>query len=420
MGTTELVSGEWQRFELTAKTAGYYQVSTTAAVYNGDATINIETDTSIATTRHVASPDNYRTFAGDYVYLNEGVNNVWVQNMGPGFFYLKEVAFTYVEDASTVIPRLFVPGHKFIGASDNALEIPGYTVRNDYYGVHVGNVKDAVATTETLQYSITIPQDDYYDLMMTGTVPLAPRATITLSDGVNEDIVLVDDLLPNFGNQNETATLTLTPCKVYVPAGEYTMTFTFTENNDVGTGDSEMLSHIHGFELTSLNRQDLLFAAMQSAENTSDIKDALEEYADVLEEAIGANVETDFIYPEYAYNALLNCVMLPNGMYESYEDVLTAYDFAKNMISVADDGTGNMVYTVQVGDWNPVGTTVIVAVDTSFSALEYIGEGYLEYDEQTYSYVPVEVVLEGYIPEEGADIVKVFIWDSFDGLKPVF
>ena len=86
--------------------------------------------------------------------------------------------------------------------------------------------------------------------------------------------------------------------------------------------------------------------------------------------------------------------------------------------AASEDGSG-ITYTVQVGDWNEVGTTVIVAVDTSFSALEYIGAGYLEYEEQTYSYVPVEATLLNYIPEDG-DKIRMFIWDSFDGLKPVF
>ena len=136
---------------------------------------------------------------------------------------------------------------------------------------------------------------------------------------------------------------------------------------------------------------------------------------------ITATPDTDFIYPEYAYSALLNCSMLETGAYETYEDVKTAYDFAKNMISAADDGSGNLVYTVQVGDWNEVNTTVLVAVYTgeNHDQLYMMGEGYLDYTEANGVYVPVEATLYDYIPESG-DVIKVFIWDSFEGLKPVF
>ena len=48
-----------------------------------------------------------------------------------------------------------------------------------------------------------------------------------------------------------------------------------------------------------------------------------------------------------------------------------------------------------------------------------MGEGYLDYEEAVGTYVPVEAALYDYIPEAG-DQIKVFIWDSFDGLKPVF
>ena len=110
--------------------------------------------------------------------------------------------------------------------------------------------------------------------------------------------------------------------------------------------------------------------------------------------------------------------MLESGAYETYDDIKTAYNFAKDMISVADDGSGNLVYTVQVGDWNDLDTTVLVAVYSN-DQLYMMGEGYLDYTEATGSYVPVEATLYNYIPESG-DEIKVFIWDSFDGLKPVF
>ncbi len=415
--TAELVPGEWMRFELNAKVEGYYQVATTAAVYNGEVDINVKTDRSIATVHHVTSPDNYRTFSGDCVYLNEGVNNVWVQNEGSGFFYLKEVSFTYVEDTEETSARTFVPAHDFIGAPENIGDIERYTVRNNHFGIHVGDTDDAAANTETKQYNVSILKDDYYGLLMSCTMPLTGKVTITLNNGT-DDIVLYDDVAPYFGNENTYNTITLTADKVYLPAGDYTMTFTFTENNEVGSGNSLLLTHVHGFEFTTLTRQDLLLAAMQSAEDTDDIKAALEEYADVLADDIGADLENDFIYPEYAYNALLNCAMLETGAYETYEDVKTAYDFAKNMISVADDGTGSLVYTVQVGDWNEIGTTVLVAVYAG-DQLYMMGEGYLEYEESMGTYVPVEATLYDYVPEDG-DVIKVFVWDSIDGLKPVF
>ena len=416
--TAELVPGEWMRFELTAKTAGYYQIATTAAVYNGEVDIVVKTDDSVATVHHVTSPDNYRTFSGEYVYLNEGVNNVWVQNEGSGFFYLKEVSFTYVEDTADTAARIFVPAHDYIGAPENIADIEAYTVRNNHFGIHVGDINDSAANTVTKQYNVSILKDDYYGLLMSGTMPLTGKVTVSLDDGVNEAIVLYDEVAPYFGNENSYNTITLTNEKVFVPAGEYTMTFTFVENNDVGSGNSLLLTHVHGFELTTLTRQDLLLAALQSAESTEDIATALNDYADVLADDIGANVETDFIYPEYAYNALLSCAMLESGAYETYDDVKLAYDFAKNMISVADDGTGSLVYTVQVGDWNEIGTTVLVAVYAG-DQLYMMGEGYLEYEEAIGSYVPVEATLYDYVPEDG-DVIKVFVWDSFDGLKPVF
>ena len=417
--TAELVPGEWMRFELTAKTAGYYQLQTTAAVYNAEGEITVETDSSVGCTKHVASPDNYRTFTGEYVYLHEGVNNVWVSNTGSGFFYLKEVKFTYAEDQAAADARIFVPAHKYVGAAENAADIAEYTVRNNYYGIHVANPNNGVVDTTTKTYNVSILKDDYYGLLMTATMPLTGTINVTVNDGVNGDIVLFNDVSPYFGNENTVNTITLTAEKVFLPAGEYTMTFTFTENNDANSGNSLMNTHIHGFELTTLTRQDALLAALQAAGSTEDIAEALEEYADVLADDIGADVENDFIYPEYAYNALLNCAMLESGAYETYDDVLAAYDFAKNMITVADDGTGNLVYTVQVGDWNEVGTTVLVAVYMENGQLYMMGEGYLEYDEAVGTYLPVEATLYDYIPEAG-DQIKVFIWDNFDGLKPVF
>ncbi len=411
----QLVAGEWVRYEVTVKTAGYYKVFTTAAAYDADATINLETKTNIATVKHTMSPDNYRTFEGDYLYLEEGVNSIWIQNTGDGWVYLQKITLEYQADATGISPRVFVQAHNYIGAPE-VQEIEKYTVRNNYYGINVSDTNDTAVNTETKTYNVTIPADDYYGLLMTATMPLVGNVTVTLNNGT-DDIVLFNDVAPYFGNENEANTLTLTADKVFLTAGDYTMTFSFTEHTDA-QGESMLTTHIHGFEFTTLTRQDLLLAAMQSAEDTADIADALEEYADVLADDIGADPETDFIYPEYSYAALLNCAMLETGAYETYEDVKTAYDFAKNIISAADDGTGSLVYTVQVGDWNEAGTTVLVAVYAG-DQLYMMGEGYLEYEEATGSYLPVEATLYDYVPEDG-DVIKVFVWDSFDGLKPVF
>ncbi len=417
---TQLITGEWQRFEVDAKVAGTYQIKTTAAVYDSPAKIVVETVDSYGYTNHDASPDNYFNKDGTYITLKEGVNSVWVRNEGPGWCYLQKITLTYVDDASQVAPGAFVLGQNYIGASEDPLQIPEYSVRNNLPGIHVANTNDSAANTLTYQYKVTIPADDYYGIVMTGTVPLTPTMTITLEDGVNEAIVMMDGEPPYFGNENEANSVTVTPEKVFLPAGEYTMTFTLTENQDSGTS-FEMMTHVHGFEFTTLTRQDMFLAAMQSAETTQDIANVLAEFEDVITSEISLTPETDFIYPEYAYNALLNCAMLESGAYETYEDVKTAYDFAKNMISVADDGSGNLIYTVQVGDWNAVGTTVLVAVYTGENAdqLYMMGDGYLDYTEATGSYHPVEATLYDYIPEDG-DVIKVFIWDSFDGLKPVF
>ncbi len=416
---TELVTGEWQRFEVTAKVAGTYQISTTAAVYDDNVTISVKTENSIGTVEYTPSPDNYRNADGGYITLKEGVNSVWVRNDGTGWMYLQSITLTYVEDVE-LAPGAFVLAQSYIGTPEAITDIPEYTVRNNYNGIHVANITDTAANTVTYQYKINIPTDDYYGIVMTATVPLTPNVKITMSDGVNADIVMMDDALPYFGNQDQSNSVTITPEKVYLPAGEYTMTFALTENEDTGS-DPMMMTHVHSFEFTTLTRQDMFLAAMQNATTTEEIAAALEEYVDVIKSDISVTPETDFIYPEYAYSAMLSCAMLESGMYETYEDVKTAYDFAKNMITVADDGAGNLVYTVQVGDWNEVGTTVVVAVYTGENAdkLYMVGEGYLEYEEQTYGYVPVEATLYDYIPEDG-DTIKVFVWDSFDGLKPVF
>lgn len=417
----QLLAGCWQRFEVTAKVAGTYQISTTANVYNDATTILVETKDSVGKVQYTeASGGYYKNTTGGYITLQEGVNSVWVRNDGPGWVYLQSITLNYVEDTSEIAPGTFVQAHNYIGRNEDITLIPEYTVRNNYYGIHVANANDATANTLTYQYKVNIPADDYYGIVMTGTVPLTPMVTVTLSDGVNDDIVMVDGELPFFGNENQAASVTITSDKAYLAAGEYTMTFTLTENSDAGTV-TEMMTHVHGFEFTTLTRQDLFLAAMQSAETTADIKATLESFRDVLTSDITATPDTDFIYPEYAYSALLNCSMLETGAYETYEDVKTAYDFAKNMISAADDGSGNLVYTVQVGDWNEVNTTVLVAVYTgeNHDQLYMMGEGYLDYTEANGVYVPVEATLYDYIPESG-DVIKVFIWDSFEGLKPVF
>ncbi len=426
---TELVKWEWQRFEVTAKTAGSYQVTVNTAVYNADVQLSFETEDSIATINasQNSTSENpvYQNFSSDScLTLKEGVNSIWVRNDGAGFLYLPTITLTHVEDTTDTPTRVFVQAHNFDGAAENPLDIPAYTVRNGYYGIHVGNTNNTVVDTEVLTYTVNIPRDDYYGLVMAGTVPLTPTVNVTLDDGANEPIVIFDGLTPYFGNQNQDNTVTLTEDKIFIPAGEYTMTFTFTENKDVGS-TSEMLSHIHGFEFTTLTRQDLLLAAMQTAVTTSDIATILDDYSDVLRADIGANVDTDFVYPEYSYAALLNCAMLEAGAYETYQDVLDAYDFAKNMISVAasDDGMG-LTYTVQVGDWNEIGTAVYVAVYEGDEAgnitkLYQTAEGYLEYEEQTFTYQPVYVTLEGYEPYQ-TDIIKVFVWSADGELKPVF
>ena len=426
---TELLPWEWQRFEVTAKTAGTYKVSVNTAVYNGDVQLSFETENSIATINTTKNSGdwggNYQNFSGDsYLTLKEGVNSIWVRNDGTGFVYLPAITLTYVEDTAEIPTRVFVQAHKFNGAAENPLDIPAYTVRNGYYGIHVGSTNNTGVDTEVKTYTVNIPRDDYYGLVMAGTVPLTATVNVTLDDGENEPMVIFNDQTPYFGNHNQDNSVTLTEEKVFIPAGEYTMTFTFTENKDVGS-DNEMLSHIHGFEFTTLTRQDLLLAAMQNAETTADIAKALDDYSDVLSVDIGANVNKDFVYPEYSYNALLNCAMLESGAYETYQDVLDAYDFAKNMISVAasDDGMG-LTYTVQVGDWNDIGTTVYVAVYEGDEAgnitkLYQTAEGYLEYDEQTFTYQPVYVTLEGYEPYQ-TDIIKVFVWSADGELTPVF
>ena len=413
---TELVPGEWQRFEVTAKTAGYYRVSTTAATYNGDTTLVVETANNISTTVHAMSPDNYRTFEGDVLYLNEGVNFIWVQNRDGGFVFLKKITLSYVTDMTGVAVRTFVQGHNYIGAPANPADIEKYTVRNNYYGLHMGDTTNAVVDTETKTYNVSIPNSDYYGLLMTATMPLVGNVKVTMNNGV-DDIVVFDGVSPYFGNENEVNTLTLTTDKVYLEAGDYTMSFTYTEHSDA-VGESKLLTHVHGFEFTTLTRQDMLLAAMQQAADTADIASILDEYADVLADDIGADVDNDFVYPEYAYSALLNCAMLENGSYETYDDVKTAYDFAKNMISSAasDDGSG-LTYTVQVGDWNET-ATVLVAVYAG-DKLYMMGEGYLDATESTGVYVPVEATLYDYDPQDG-DVIKVFIWDSVDGLKPIF
>ncbi len=413
---TQLMSGEWQRFEVTAKVAGYYRVATTAATYDAEATIAVETDNTIASVKHVTSPDNYRTFEGDVVYLDEGVNSIWVQNLGGGWVYLQRITLSYVDDMTDVTIRTFVQGHNFIGASANPAEITKYTVRNNYYGLHMGDTSNTGADTEVLSYNVTIPADDYYGLVMTATMPLTPTMKVTMNNGT-DDIVIFEGEPAYFGNENEANSLTLNADKVYLAAGDYTMTVSYTENPDAGS-DSMMMAHVHGYEFTTLTRQDMFLAAMQAAGTTDDIADALAEFEDIIKSEISLTPETDFIYPEYAYNALLNCAMLESGSYETYDDVKTAYDFAKNMIAVADDGTGSLVYTVQVGDWNAQDTMVLVAVYAG-EQLYMMGEGYLNYTEATGTYIPVEATLYDYVPEDG-DTIKVFIWDSFDGLRPVF
>lgn len=426
---TELLPWEWQRFEVTAKTAGVYKVSVNTAVYNGDVQLSFETENSIATINTTKNSGdwggNYQNFSGDsYLTLKEGVNSIWVRNDGVGFVYLPAITLTYVEDTAEIPTRVFVQAHKFDGAAESPMDIPAYTVRNGYYGIHVGSSNNIGIDTEVKTYTVNIPRDDYYGLVMAGTVPLTATMNVTLDNGVDAPVVIFDGLTPYFGNHNQDNSVTLTEEKVYLPAGEYTMTVTYTENKDVGS-DNEMLTHIHGFELTTLTRQDLLLAAMQSAESTADIEKILDNYADVLRADIGADVENDFVYPEYAYSALLNCAMLESGAYETYQDVLDAYDFAKNMISVAasDDGMG-LTYTVQVGDWNDVGTAVYVVVYEGDEAgnitkLYQVAEGYLEYEEPTYTYQPVYVTLEGYEPYQ-TDIIKVFVWSADGELKPVF
>lgn len=426
---TELVPWCWQRFEVVAKEAGAYQVSVNTAVYNGDVQLSFETENSIATINATKNSSDavvkYQNYSSDScLILKEGVNSVWVRNDGVGYLYLPTITLTYVEDTTDIPTRVFVQAHKFDGAAESPLDIPAYTVRNGYYGIHVGSTNNTGIDTEVKTYTVSIPRDDYYGLVMAGTVPLTSTVNVTLDDGENEPMVIFNDQTPYFGNHNQDNSVTLTEEKVFVPAGEYTMTFTFTENKDVGD-TTAMLSHIHGFEFTTLTRQDLLLAAMQTAETTADIAKALDDYSDVLSADIGANVNKDFVYPEYSYNALLNCAMLESGAYETYQDVLDAYDFAKNMISVAasDDGMG-LTYTVQVGDWNDIGTTVYVAVYEGDEAgnitkLYQTAEGYLEYDEQTFTYQPVYVTLEGYEPYQ-TDIIKVFVWSADGSLKPVF
>ena len=413
---TQLMSGEWQRFEVTAKAAGYYQVTTTAATYDAEATIVVETDNTIASVKHVTSPDNYRTFSGDVVYLDEGVNSVWVQNGGDGWVYLQRIAFSYVDDMTDVAVRTFVQAHNYIGASANPAEIEKYTVRNNYYGLHMGNTANTGVDTEVRTYNVTIPADDYYGLVMTATVPLTPTLKVTLNNGT-DDIVIFEGEPAYFGNENEVNSLTLNADKVYLAAGDYTMTVSYTENNDAGS-ESMMMTHVHGYEFTTLTRQDLFLAAMQAAETTDDIADALAEFEDIIKSEISTTPETDFIYPEYSYSAMLNCAMLESGAYETYDDIKLAYDFAKNIITVSDDGSGNLVYTAQVGDWNAAGAAVLVAVYVG-DQLYMMGEGYLEYEEATGSYHPVEATLYDYIPEDG-DVIKVFIWDSLGNLKPIF
>ena len=421
---TELVSGEWQRFEVTAKTPGTYQVSTNMAVYAADTTISVETENSIAYVKMSknstagVNDGNYQTASGGYVTLKEGINSVWVRNDGPGWGYLRSIVLTHVEDTTEIHSSIFVQAHKFIGAAENAKDIPAYTVRNNYYGIHMGSASNTAVNSEEKQYNVTIPKDDYYGLIMTATVPLTAQMTITLSDGVNDDIVFFDDETPYFGNENQPASITLTNEKFFVPAGDYVMTVNFTENENVGSVTTH-LTHVHGFQLTTMTRKDLLLSAIQTATTTAEVKAALAEYSEELKADIGADVNNDFIYPEYAYNAILNAAMLESGSYETYEDVLTAYAFAKDLIVASGDGA-DVAYTVQIGDWNPVGTTAIVAVYVG-DQLYTMGEGYLEYDEAnpTYSYVPVDVYLYDYVPEPG-DVIKVFVWDSYGNLRPVF
>ena len=423
---TELVGGEWQRFEINVNTPGIYQIYATAAIYRVDTVLRVETETSVGSVNipwnstSGTNDGNYKNVAGGYVELKQGLNNIYIFNEGPGYGFFKSITFDYVADASGIQPRIFVDATKYNGATEfESGKVNGYSVRNNYRGIYMGSASDGVQTTDTKTYDITIPANDYYGLLLTATMALQGQLNVTLTkDGV-APITLCEGLTPYFGNENTVSTCTMTSEKVYIPAGDYTMTVTFIENKDVGT-DAMCLAHFHGFELTTLTVQDELLAAMQGASTTDEIADILAEYADVLKTDIGANVATDFIYPEYAYAALLNAAMLPTGSYETYEDVKTAYDFAKNIIAsrASDSGTG-ITYTIQVGDWNDVGTTAVVAVYDEYGVLYTVGDGVLDYDVQTYTYQPVEVTLEDYEPYP-TDVIKIFVWDSYGSLKPVF
>ncbi len=152
-----IVATEWVRFEVEAPVAGYYSVDMNAAVGAQNGTyVYIRTEKSIIEKELAKTGNQYGykdiTDLG-YVYLEEGLNHIYVDNKGGSYINFRTLTLTLDEEADTSMVKWLVPVEGISESEDLTVSY------DDGYNQ---------AEVSTVTYEMNIPVDGKYKVSVMG------------------------------------------------------------------------------------------------------------------------------------------------------------------------------------------------------------------------------------------------------------
>ncbi len=152
-----ILAKEWVRFEAEVSTAGYYSVDMNAAVGAANGTyVYIRTEKSIIEKELAKTGNQYGykdiTDLG-YVYLEEGLNHIYVDNKGGSYINFRSLTLTLDEEADATLINWLAP-------VQSANEIADYTV------AYTDGYNQAEVNTAT--FHMDIPLDGKYKVSVMG------------------------------------------------------------------------------------------------------------------------------------------------------------------------------------------------------------------------------------------------------------
>ena len=162
---------EWVRFEAEVSTAGYYSVDMNAAVGAVNGTyVYIRTEKSIIEKELARTGTQYQyTDINDlgYVYLEEGLNYIYVDNKGGSYINFRSLTLTLDDTADATMVKWLAP-------VQSANEIADLTVAYDD-GYNQAAVDDVT-------FTMNIPADGKYKVSVMGKASAAGSVSVDFGD----------------------------------------------------------------------------------------------------------------------------------------------------------------------------------------------------------------------------------------------